>query len=313
MNLRDVSPLSEKTAQALLDQILPSSRLVLIELASGSYSNYTHIVTASDTKGSEFRIVVRRYQVFGHYDRGEKARREFTVLQLACQNDVPVPQPLYLDETGDLLGIPGIVTDYVSGVQVHSPVDSISWAWELANTLAKIHMVSCDQSTRSILLDANAEASWFLHSGEVPEFMHAHPDGERVWQAAHDGFPQLKPVESVLVHVDYWSGNVLWDGDNISAVVDWEEAAYGDPAIDVAYCRMDMILLGLHQAADEFLQVYEAAVGRPLANLGFWELAAAARPMYNAGGWVDQSPNRERFAQFITAAMQRQRAIIGCD
>jgi aminoglycoside phosphotransferase (APT) family kinase protein len=90
-------------------------------------------------------------------------------------------------------------------------------------------------------------------------------------------------------------------------VVDWEEAAQGDPAIDVAYCRMEMNLTGMREAADEFLFVYEEEMQRPVSNLGFWELAAAVRPMFNPNGWISDSPAKERFAEFVEAAMERCR------
>ena len=108
------------------------------------------------------------------------------------------------------------------------------------------------------------------------------------------------------MHIDYWMGNVLWNQGRITAVVDWEEAACGDPGIDVAYCRMDMCLNGIgHRAADEFLNVYEAEIGRRVANLGFWELAAAARPMFNPAGWLTEPLVQERFGQLIADARRR--------
>ena len=305
LNNPAANALSLDIAQAVLSEISPGSRLVAIRLATGSYSNFTHIVTALDPINAEFSIVVRRYQAFGNYDRGQKAHREFAALEYACQNGIPAPHPLYLDDTGDLLGTPGIVTRYVPGKQIQSPVDPLPWARGLAETLARIHTVPVDIAPRGLLLDANNEATWFLHSGQIPDFMQAHPDGEHLWQHVHRGFPRLEPVPSTLVHVDYWPGNILWDGGRISAVVDWEEAALGDPAIDVAYCRMDILLRGFHKAADEFLHAYENAVGHRLKNLCFWELAAAARPMFSPQGWVDQSPAKERFAQFITGTMQK--------
>jgi aminoglycoside phosphotransferase (APT) family kinase protein len=304
MTRQDV-PLSTETAQAVLDETFPGSRLLLVEPLPGSYSNYTHLVTARAADGVEFRIVVRRYRVFGDYDRGAKARREFTALQCACRNGIPAPQPLYLDEAGACLGIPGIVTRYVPGAQIETSADPLACARALAKILAQIHAVACDPTTRSILLDANAEASWFLRSDATPDYMLAHLDGERILRAMHHAFPNLDFITPTLVHLDYWPGNILWEGDQISAAVDWEEAAFGDPAIDVAYCRMDIILKGMSQAADEFLHDYEAATGSPLANLGFWELAAAAQPMFSPEGWVDESPSREYFAQFIDGAMQR--------
>ncbi|NJM05950.1 phosphotransferase [Candidatus Gracilibacteria bacterium] len=107
------------------------------------------------------------------------------------------------------------------------------------------------------------------------------------------------------MHIDYWSGNLLWEQGYITAVVDWEEAAYGDPAIDVAYSRMDMIVSGLGHVAEIFLQNYEAEMGRRVANLGLWELAAAARPMFNQPWRFATSPGREHFRAFIADAKQR--------
>jgi aminoglycoside phosphotransferase (APT) family kinase protein len=158
------------------------------------------------------------------------------------------------------------------------------------------------------LLDANWEASWFLRSRTVPDYMRAHPRGPTVWAAARELLPALEEVEPTLVHIDYWPGNVLWAEGRIAAVVDWEEASCGDRGIDVAYCRMQMYLRGVSSSADEFLDAYERAAGKRVSNLGFWELAAAARPMHSPEGWIDASPEKERFTQFIAGAMERARA-----
>lgn len=296
---------SEEAVRALLGEIAPGSAVLAIRSLPGSFSNYTHLVQARSADGSVFRIVIRRYAIFGNYDRGEKARREFRALELLRSNDIPVPRPLYLDEKGTTLGTPGIVTSYVPGEQVASPSEPVSWARSLAMMLAKIHSIPCDIAAEAFLLDANSEATWFLRSGFVPDYMKAHPDGAAVWQTAHGLWLNIQQAPAGLVHIDYWSGNILWDAGRIVAVVDWEEAAYGDPGIDVAYCRMDMFLSGMSEAADEFLSVYEAEMGRRVANLGLWELAAAARPMFNPEGWISESPAKERFSQFIADARRR--------
>ena len=38
----------------------------------------------------------------------------------------------------------------------------------------------------------------------------------------------VSPQETYLVHGDFHLGNMLTDGSNITAVVDWEMALYGD-------------------------------------------------------------------------------------
>jgi aminoglycoside phosphotransferase (APT) family kinase protein len=118
------------------------------------------------------------------------------------------------------------------------------------------------------------------------------------------------------MHSDYWPGNLLWQGDQISAVVDWEEAACGDPGYDVAYAEMHLHLLGLETAAQAFLEAYEREAGQRVEYLGFWELAAAVRPLpdptrllsqYRALGMPPCAPDvlQARFRQFIALARRR--------
>jgi aminoglycoside phosphotransferase (APT) family kinase protein len=297
--------LTEETIHALLQEIAPGSTVLAIGALPGSYSNFTHRVDLRSPDGSDVRIVVRRYKVFGTYDRGEKARREFKTFELLQRNGIPSPQPLYLDEQGAVLGTPGIVTSYVPGKMITSPSEPIRWARTLATVLAKIHSVPGDTVGKKFLLDGNEEAAWFLHSDVVPAYMKAHPDGTAVWQMVYDLWPHLSQISPTLVHLDYWPGNILWNQGQITAVVDWEEAAFGDPGIDVAYCRMEMFLSGLGYVADEFLNTYEVETGQPVANLGFWELAAAARPMFSPVGRITESPARETFRQFIANARTR--------
>ena len=202
----DVLP-SQQAVQSLLDKIEPGSHLVKMEAPPGSFSNYTHVVDARrcDARavhGADFRLVIRRYKVFGNYDRGEKARREYKTFELLQRHGVPAPRPLLLDETGELLEIPGIVMAFVPGEQVYRPADPVQWARALAVTLARIHSVPCDAEAQKFLLDADSEVSWFIRYDPPPEYMLKHPDGVRVWQAVRELFSNRAPTQPGLVHVD---------------------------------------------------------------------------------------------------------------
>jgi aminoglycoside phosphotransferase (APT) family kinase protein len=294
-------------AHALLDRLAPGSELVSMTVAEGSFSNYTHILTARLKNTDPYRVVVRRYKVFGNYDRGEKARREFKTFALLNRHGVPAPEPLLLDVSGDVLGLPGIVVSFVEGsLRLETPSDPLSWARKLAGTLAKIHSIPCGQEEQEFLLKGNAEASWFLNSESPPAYMQSYPGGSELWQILREQFPKLQPVLPVLLHIDYWSGNILWHENEISAVIDWEEAACGDPAVDVGYAFMNIVLMGLPEAADEFMKTYEAETGRALRNLGFWQLAAAVRPMIDPEDWqIHQPPGSERFQNFVERAKKK--------
>jgi aminoglycoside phosphotransferase (APT) family kinase protein len=304
---RPLDLLPTETALALLEKIAPGSRLLTVELLPGSFSNHTHLVEARLPDGETLKCVVRRYQIYGDYDRGEKARREFKTFELMNRSGIPSPEPLILDDTGALLGVPGIVTRFVAGeLMLTALPDPLEWARKLAVMLARIHIIQLDDESHCFLLAANSEATWFLNHDSPPAYMQAYPGGEELWHATRERFPRLLPVPPALVHIDYWSGNILWHEGEISAVLDWEEAACGDPVIDVAYARMNMFLMGLPEAADEFLLTYETETGRFPENLGFWELAAAVRPMVDPVVWeLDWPPHREALQQFMAGAIKR--------
>jgi aminoglycoside phosphotransferase (APT) family kinase protein len=129
-----------------------------------------------------------------------------------------------------------------------------------------------------------------------------------LWHLLRELYQGIKRVAPVLLHLDYWSGNILWHENEISAVIDWEEAAFGDPAVDLGYARMNMCLMGLPDAADEFLRVYESETGHKVENLGIWELAASVRPMIDPEDWMVAGMNglhRDIFLQFIANAKKR--------
>ena len=306
----DIPPAPTAMA-ALLADIAPGSTLEEIAPLPGSYSNYTHLVRAATATGEPLQLVVRRYRSWGDsapdYTRpAARARREYAAFALLRRHGIPAPPPLRLDDTGALLGSPGIVTGYVQGTQVEDPGDPVHWAQELATMLACLHAAPCDAEARRLFLDMDSYLVWFLRGGGVPDFMAADPDGAAVWHSVRDHLPTRRPVSHGFVHADYWPGNILWVGDSISAVLDLEEAGIGDPSSDVAYCRMCMLLSGEDTAAATFLACYEAATGGPCPNLAFWDLAAAARPMIDPADWqLDRPATHARFRAFIADALRR--------
>jgi aminoglycoside phosphotransferase (APT) family kinase protein len=143
-----------------------------------------------------------------------------------------------------------------------------------------------------------------------------HPLSADILQAVRELQPAVAEVKPVLVHMDYWQGNVLWHEGRISAVVDWDFGAYGDPAIDVAYFRMNMYLRGIKEAADVFLRSYEEGLGKVVQNLGFRELCAAAQPLPHPVLWIpasremgDPGATDERatsdYYEFVSEALRR--------
>ena len=162
----------------------------------------------------------------------------------------------------------------------------MEWAEDLARQLVEIHSIRAGESDRPLLYDGNHQTLFFTQR-LLPNADGRSPTGHAdISDAVRRLQSTLVPTPPVLVHLDYWHGNVLWNRGRISAVLDWDFAGYGDPAIDVAYFRMNMHLRGIKDAADLFLNAYERQTGEAVKNLGFRELAAAAQCLPSPLGWV---------------------------
>jgi aminoglycoside phosphotransferase (APT) family kinase protein len=304
---------SRERLETLLETLEPGSRLEHISMFPQSFSNATHLVNARTKTGTLLQVVLRRYNPTNE-SPARKTVREFNALKVLQDSGVPAPQPLLMDEAGELLGSPSIVTSFVEGKQFLGLADPTAWAKALAEMLVNIHNVSCDLSA-DYWMDGNTEALWFIRSESLTEQMTPHEDGELVWQTVRDHVAHLTPVPSRFSHIDFWSGNILWRNAKISAVLDWEEAARCDPAYDLAYARMELSLLGLEDTARVLLETYQAETGKPVENLAFWELAASVRSMPDPAGWIpewvalghpgfDDTTVRKRLRGFIARARQ---------
>jgi aminoglycoside phosphotransferase (APT) family kinase protein len=82
-----------------------------------------------------------------------------------------------------------------------------------------------------------------------------------------------------VLHGDFWPGNILWRGDELVAVIDWEDAAVGDPLSDIACCRVELACAYGEAAMEAFTRHYLRARDGAVApeRLALWELYAKAR------------------------------------
>ena len=67
--------------------------------------------------------------------------------------------------------------------------------------------------------------------------------------------------DPVLVQGDTGPGNFMYDGDRVTAIVDWELAHLGDPMDDIAWLSWRATQQGWPDFPDADLREYEAASG----------------------------------------------------
>jgi aminoglycoside phosphotransferase (APT) family kinase protein len=296
----------------LLNHMAPDARIQAIEPLELGFSNRSFRMTLIRPGATQDVYIVKQYSdqyehVFGQ-DALTRARLEHASLSFLRSSGIPCPDPIFCDFAGDLLGSPVIVTRLLPGAQILAHPANRLWAQHapvVAALLARIHMLPCSSRLAASLPDATAQATWFLKNGSIPDYMRDHPDGPAIWEIIQHKLPALKPAKGSLVHGDYWSGNILWDQGRLTGILDWENVAFGEPGFDVANCRMEMIVDGMDDAADTFLRTYEAATGKPVANLGLCELTVAVQPMWQRAPFLTIDPYQEHFRRFVATAKQR--------
>ena len=302
-----ISMLDLPLAQNILETVTPGHRVHAVVPAKGAFTNAVHILDARSSNGQPLRLVVKR--MMESLDP-RRAIAEFHALRIARKHDIPAPEPLLLDASGETLGKPGLVTTFVEGEQIANPQDVVGWSHRLADLLLSIHDVNLSAEDKQHLYDGSTEGLYFLE-GSWTETKSGHPLSESIYTTIREGQHGVSAVAPTFLHMDFWPGNVLWSDGRISAVLDWDVAAWGDPAIDIGYFRMNMHLRGLKEAADHFLQHYQAKTGT-VHNLPFWELAAAARPLPDPAAWIPASRRQNRtdcqaemgWGEFVTEAIQ---------
>ncbi|HJQ77419.1 MAG TPA: aminoglycoside phosphotransferase family protein [Acidimicrobiia bacterium] len=258
------------------------------------------------------RLVLRRYGSW-YDERGENAAlRETRALELMQRANIPAPAPIWVDTEG-VFEEQATVISYIEGKPLLSPSNPFDWAERLASVLARIHDVRLDEDDQETFAAGAGED--VRRISENPEVVLEHPLGEDLLRrqltlAGHDG-----EGDNVFSHADFWPGNTLWSKSDLVAVVDWESAATGPRAMDVAYCSLDIRYLGMDKVADHFVETYRESTGADLPALDHWEAIALCRPMPDIARWVpawasmgkDISPEtaRERYTSVLESFLER--------
>jgi aminoglycoside phosphotransferase (APT) family kinase protein len=154
-------------------------------------------------------------------------------------------------------------------------------------------------------LRALGEAVAMVHAAPVPSSPHLPARQRPVepvdWDAlrrSEPARPLLVEAEDVLrcipmpdhrpvfVHGDFWHGNTMWDHDQLTGIIDWECAGVGHPGIDLGMQRCDAALVVGLSGADAVLAGYESAIGRPAADVAYWDVAGALATPPTMGWFV---------------------------
>jgi aminoglycoside phosphotransferase (APT) family kinase protein len=220
---------------------------------------------------------------------------EFAVLKAAFAAGVIVPEPLFTSADPAIFGKAFFIMRRVDGTAAahritRDPLLDPSLpaiAERLGGELARIHTIRPPRSDLAFL-PSYEQAGPAQQIARFRAYLDRHPVPRPVlewgirWLETH--LPP--PVEPVLCHHDYRTGNYMLDSANLTGILDWEFAGWGDPHEDIGwfcckgwrFARLDREAGGIADRAP-FYRGYEHQSGRRIdrERVFFWEVLASVR------------------------------------
>jgi aminoglycoside phosphotransferase (APT) family kinase protein len=249
---------------------LPKDAVTNFAIAPGGHVKQTCLFSLAPNNVLPPRLVLRRDLAMSI--TGTTVADEYPVIERAFSLGLPVPKPIFLESDASILnGRFMIMTEVenAEGAGTYFPEErrharrtvGPDFGKEVASVLARLHT-----GTRGAPGGADSQSaeqikqhyeSWCAIP--TPPFS-LTMELSYAWLLSHP-LPSNRP--QCLVHGDVGSHNILVRDGHLAALLDWEIAHSGDPAEDLAQCRM--MLLPDVMPWPEFAREYIAAGGDPVA------------------------------------------------
>jgi aminoglycoside phosphotransferase (APT) family kinase protein len=244
------------------------------------------------------RLVLRRYHNLERlaHDPWYVPAHEALALQLLTGGPVPAPHLYAADLEAAVCDVPALLESWVPGKQAWRPRDLDGYLARAAEILVAIHAVS---------VPSDAELPRYAPYNErervVSPSFSTRPG---LWERVANVLEVPRPAHrEIFIHRDYHPGNVLWDGTQVTGVVDWATAAWGPAGIDLARMRLNLASHHGKEVADRFVVAYVAAGGDPSDRDPFWDLLDAADLLPDLTPSMQPDGDLARFEDYVQSVL----------
>ena len=277
-----LNPPGAPLLSAVVRRFAPDARVVAASGMDGGESATMTSITLERAGGARESVILRQVGDANLAADPDAAENEARVLDALSRTGLPVPRALHLDQSRRLLPRPFLVVTFLEGAPDYDPSDRTGAAQQMAGFLARLHAI--DTGRDDLVAVPRRHGPLDGPSSRSDRLPGAFRGARELLEASSP--PPVRNPEALL-HGDFWAGNVLWRDGRLSGVVDWEDAAVGDPLADLAIARVDMSWGFGREAMEAFTARYAGCTGSDLYALPYWDLRAALRQAPHATDYAE--------------------------
>ena len=255
-----------------MEGILPHVKYKSSRILEGGVSSEVFLIAVESRKGEE-KIVLRTE---GGPPAENSIKTEYLLLEKLHQTKVPCAKPIHLDHSKEILDKDFMLMTYLEGTIEIPKIKNFGFLNKMVGILKNIHNVDTKiLPTLPCRFDPTYDLFEFLPNARINKELKAILKG---YDTSYSGKP-------VLLHGDFWPGNILWIKDEISGVLDWEYAAIGDPVSDLAVASLELKYDYGKRGVDRFLDLYSKNFSIDQSRLSLWLIYVSASTLFFIDEW----------------------------
>ena len=255
-----------------MEGLLPHVKYKSSRILEGGVSSEVFLIIVESKKGEE-KIVLRTE---GGQPAENSIKTEYLLLEKLHQTKVPCAKPIHLDHSKEILDKDFMLMTYLEGTIEIPKIKNFGFLNKMVGILKNIHNVDTKiLPTLPCRFDPTYDLFEFLPNEKINKELKAILKG---YDTSYSGKP-------VLLHGDFWPGNILWTKDEISGVLDWEYAAIGDPVSDLAVASLELKYDYGKRGVDRFLDLYSKNFSIDQSRLSLWLIYVSASTLFFIDEW----------------------------
>jgi aminoglycoside phosphotransferase (APT) family kinase protein len=296
--------------ERLVQKLDQGNKLIRAWELKGGISAQVTGLEILQSSGRIIKMIVRQHGDTDFKRNPNIAADEHKLLGIMKAAGLPVPMPYYFEQSCEIFSKPCILIEFIEGKSDFTPSNLNDHILQLAINLAKIHRVDCANLSLSFLPKLENTYVEMLNNKDRVIL-----DETLNLSLIRDLLKSFMPLRSnnkeVILHGDYWPGNILWKEDKLVCIIDWEDSGFGDPLADLANSQLEISYHYGIQAMNDFTNQYISMMPEVnFTNLPFWQLFAALRlSTFPEWGLEKGKENnwRKKHKSFVRQAINRIR------